>query len=310
MSREWGVKMNNKGLILSIERASVHDGPGLRTTIFLKGCPLHCLWCHNPESQCFRPELFYVGAKCKYCGSCENICRKSCHKVSNAEHFIDRTECTGCKECVANCPYSALEMKGEEVDVEAILIEVEKDRQYYKATGGGLTLSGGEPLSQYDFVRELLLESKKRGLHNCLETCGHIPTEKLMDIREQVDIFLYDFKESDSERHRRFTGVGNELIRKNLYELNQKGSKIILRCPIIPGLNDRNEHFLEIARIANDLENIIEINIMAYHSFGRSKSKNIGKEYPLEGVETVDIQKANSWVSLIQNNTSVLVKRG
>lgn len=302
--------MKKKGLVLSIEKTSVHDGPGLRTSIFLKGCPLHCLWCHNPESQAFTPELYYFDEKCIRCGACMYSCRKGCHVVAKEEHIIDRSKCTACNACVAACPYSALEVKGEYMDANTVLAEAEKDRPYYEASGGGITVSGGEPLSQFDYTCELLAEAKTRGFHTCLETCGYAPAEKLLKIREYVDLFLYDFKESNKENHKRYTGVDNDLIINNLKEIDKLGSKSILRCPIIPGLNDRAEHLQEIAGLAGQLKNIKEINIMPYHSYGKSKSRNIGKEYPLEAVMTAKKQQADQWVAFVQANTKVPVKKG
>lgn len=302
--------MNHKGLIISIEKTSIHDGPGLRTSVFLKGCPLHCLWCHNPESQSFLPELYYFDEKCVRCGTCLKVCKEGCHIITAGEHSIDRSKCTRCNACAAACPYSALEMKGETMDVDAVLVEVEKDREYYEASGGGLTVSGGEPLSQFEFTYELLFKAKEKKIHTCLETCGYVPTEKIIKIKNQVDLFLYDYKESDPKRHKQYTGVDNGLILKNLQELDKLGAKIILRCPIIPGLNDREDHFRGIGALADSLEHIAEVNIMPYHSFGKSKSKNIGKEYPLEAVKTVEKQQAEQWVEFVQANTKVPVKKG
>ncbi len=301
--------MNTKGLIFSIEKTSLHDGPGLRTTVFVKGCPLHCLWCHNPESQSFSPELYYFDEKCVRCGRCVSVCPKNCHIVTEAGHEIARESCIRCGECVRTCPYSALEMKGEHMEADLVLAEVEKDRDFYIASGGGLTVSGGEPLSQFDFTRQLLTMAKERGIHTCLETSGYTSTDRIIRVKDSVDIFLYDYKESDPERHKRYTGVDNELILKNLYELDKHSAKIILRCPIIPGMNDRMEHLQEIAQLANKLDNLLEVNIMPYHSYGKSKSANIGREYPLEGVETVSKQQAQSWIDYVQERTKVPVKK-
>ncbi len=302
--------MNKQGLVLSIERTSIHDGPGLRTTVFVKGCPLRCLWCHNPESQSFIPELYYFEEKCTRCGRCAGVCKAACHKVTGEEHILDRTSCTGCGSCVIACPYSTLELKGEYMEAGAVLDEAEKDRSYYEASGGGLTVSGGEPMSQYEFTYNLLALSKERGFHNCLETCGYAPTDKLIKIRDYVDIFLFDYKETDPVRHKRYTGVDNSLILKNLSELDRLGAKIILRCPVIPGLNDRTEHFRGIAELADGLENILEVNLMPYHSFGKSKSIRLGRECPLQELKTVERQQADSWVELVSGMTRVPVRKG
>ena len=302
--------MSTQGLIFAIERTSLHDGPGLRTTVFLKGCPLSCLWCHNPESQTFSPELYYFNEKCVRCGICVHVCSINCHTISNDKHEINRVNCIGCGECVRVCPYSALELKGEKMDVEAVIAAVEEDRDFYETSGGGMTVSGGEPLAQFEFTKNLLSLMKKRQIHTCLETSGFAPTEKIIEIKDSVDIFLYDFKESDPDRHLQYTGVDNTLILKNLFELDRLGCKIILRCPIIPGMNDRPSHLLEIAKLAEKLKNVLEINIMAYHPFGESKSKRIGKIYPLEGIDFVEKAQADKWIEFIKENTNIPVKRG
>jgi glycyl-radical enzyme activating protein len=302
--------MSTQGLVFAIERTSLHDGPGLRTTVFLKGCPLHCLWCHNPESQSFSTELYFYYEKCLRCGICVPVCPENRHTISSGEHEIKRINCLGCGECVGACPYSALELKGEKMDVAAVIAAVEQDRDFYETSGGGMTVSGGEPLAQFEFTNHLLSLSKERGIHNCLETSGFAPTEKLIKIKDSVDIFLYDFKESDPHRHLQYTGVDNTLILKNLFELDRLGSEIILRCPIIPGMNDRLSHLQEIAKLAEKLENILEINIMPYHPFGKSKSKRIGKVYPLEGVDFVEKAQVDRWIAFIKENTDVPVKKG
>lgn len=197
--------MCGQGLVLAIERCSLHDGPGLRSTIFLKGCPLRCLWCHNPESQAFFPELYYFEEKCVRCGECATVCPDSCHAIIESSHEIDRANCTACGACVNACPYSALEIKGCWMDAKEVMETLEKDRDYYEASGGGLTVSGGEPMSQFEFTKELLSRSKEKEIHSCIETSGFAPFEKLMEIRDAVGIFLFDFKESDPERHMRYT---------------------------------------------------------------------------------------------------------
>ncbi|HEY5562646.1 MAG TPA: glycyl-radical enzyme activating protein [Clostridiaceae bacterium] len=302
--------MSTQGLIFAIERTSLHDGPGLRTTVFLKGCPLRCLWCHNPESQTFSKELYFFQEKCLRCGICVHVCPKNCHAIINDEHEINRANCIGCGKCVDACPYSVLELKGEMMDASTVVAAVEEDRDFYESSGGGMTVSGGEPLAQFEFTNNLFTLAKKRGIHTCLETSGFAPTEEIIKIKDNVDIFLYDFKESDPKRHLQYTGVDNTLILKNLFELDRLGSKIVLRCPIIPGMNDQLSHLQEIGKLAQKLENILEVNIMPYHPFGKSKSKRIGKVYPLEGIDFVEKVQADKWIKFIKENTDVPVKKG
>jgi pyruvate formate lyase activating enzyme len=208
------------------------------------------------------------------------------------------------------CPFSALEIKGNHKEAESVFSIVEQDMDFYEASGGGLTVSGGEPLSQFDFTYKLLSMAKHKGIHTCVETCGFVPTERIIKASEVTDIFLYDFKESNAEKHKEFTGADNALILKNLFELDNIGSKIILRCPIIPGLNDRQDHLSKIAHIAERLKNILEVNIMPYHPMGSSKSKRIGRQYPLEGLGFSEKADVQSWINGIQQNTRVPVKKG
>ncbi|HCE45262.1 MAG TPA: glycyl-radical enzyme activating protein [Lentisphaeria bacterium] len=299
-----------KGLIFAIERCSLHDGPGLRTTVFLKGCPLHCHWCHNPESQSSYPELYFLHEKCTLCGACVKACPKKCHSLSVSNHDINRVLCAACGCCVSACPNSALELKGNQMDVWEVLEEVEKDRDFYVESGGGMTISGGEPMMQYEFTAELLAQSKKRGLHNCIETSGFAPMERYLKIRDDVDIFLYDIKESDPKRHLKYTGVDNRQIMENLFEIDKMGSKSILRCPIIPGLNDRESHLEEIAKLAGKLKNIVEINVMPYHPMGKAKSGRIGKKQPHESNDFTENEKVEKWIGFIGVRTTVPVKKG
>jgi len=194
--------------------------------------------------------------------------------------------------------------------VEDVLAEVEKDHDFYVESGGGMTLSGGEPMMQYEFAAELLKQSKKKGFHNCIETSGFAPKERYLKIRKNVDIFLFDFKESDPERHLKYTGVDNKQILENLFELDRKGSKIILRCPIIPGLNDRKSHLEEIAKLAGKLKNIIEINVMPYHPMGKSKSGRIGKKQPHDSDSFTENEKVEKWIKFIGRRTTIPVKKG
>ena len=297
---------NKTGTVLSIERCSLHDGPGLRTTVFLKGCPLSCLWCHNPESKSFDPELYYLYERCNGCGICEKECVN--HKVNEEEHIITRNSCTACGKCVRTCPNSALEIKGEEMAVQDVIDIVLKDVRYYESSGGGMTLSGGEPLAQFEFSRELLRLAKENGIHTCLETSGYASTDKLMSVIPYVDLFLYDFKISDDDEHLKFTGVPRSPIMENLQTLDKAGAKIILRCPVIPGHNDNDGHFTAISETANALKNIVEVNIMKYNPMGASKAKRIGQN----GLELgfPEEKQVEDWLEAIARNTKVTVRLG
>lgn len=299
-----------KGTIFNIQKFSVNDGPGIRTTVFMKGCPLRCLWCHNPESNSAKQELFYDPRKCISCGACAAVCEKGCHIFDENGHTYSRIECVRCGKCVSACMPGALEAVGNEKTVEEVMADVMKDEVFYENSGGGITLSGGEPMMQFDFTYELLKAAKEKGLHTCIETCGYAKEEQYRKIAELVDIFLFDYKETDPERHKEYTGADNRLILNNLKMLDDMGCNIILRCPIIPTLNDRDEHFSGIADMANSLKNILEINIEPYHPLGSGKSEMLGKEYLLKELTFPEEETVSEWIDKIAEKTKVTVKRG
>lgn len=272
------------GRIFDIQRFCVSDGPGIRTTVFLKGCPLRCIWCHNPESQSYKTELAFYAEKCARCGACASVCPAGCHRFGE-RHFVAHDKCIGCGACASVCNYSALELIGREADVETVLKEVLRDRTFYAHSGGGMTLSGGEPLAQPQFSLELLRTAKKEGLHCCVETSGFGDGAVLEEVLEEMvklaDLFLFDIKETDPERHRIFTGQGNETILQNLWRIDRAGGKTVLRCPIIPGCNDRPAHYDGVADLANRLSYVTGVDLMPYHPLGISKAESLGRCYPL-----------------------------
>ena len=296
------------GTVFNIQKFCVNDGPGIRTTVFLKGCPLNCLWCHNPESKSIHPELFYDARKCIGCGQCR-ICPQQCHQFNDGIHQFDRTACIQCGKCAEVCPPGALEMAGKEDRIEDVLTEVMKDEAFYRNSGGGLTLSGGEPMLQFKFTLALLQAAKEKGLHTCIETCGFAPEDHYRQIAPYVDIFLFDYKETDPIRHKEFTGVDNTLIRRNLYMLDELGANIILRCPIIPTLNDTDAHFAGIARTANELAHVMEINIEPYHPLGSGKSELLGKSYALSTLTFPSEETVTGWINAIQQQTHIPVRK-
>ena len=283
-----------KGMIFDIQRFSLHDGPGIRTTVFLKGCPLRCIWCHNPEGYKPYAQLSYNPALCGYCGACAAACPRQAHSVSGESHAFSREKCAGCGACTAVCLNNALELIGREQTVEDVINVVMKDLPFYRTGDGGMTLSGGEPMAQPDFATELAKEAKSRGLHVCVETSGFCATQALIEISKFVDLFLYDIKETDEAAHARLTGVGFELIRQNLFALDAAGAKTILRCPLVPGCNMRDEHYTGIAELANKLKHVVRIELEPYHSIGVNKGAHLGIEQPtFETMSPADIKKAS-----------------
>jgi pyruvate formate lyase activating enzyme len=286
-----------RGRITEIQRFSIHDGPGIRTTVFLKGCPLHGWWCHNPETQRTAPQLAFTASKCIACGACVAACPRGAQGLGAEGRSIDRSRCTVCGDCVKACPTGALELIGREVGVDEVIAEVERDRPFYKQSGGGMTLSGGEPLLQADFATALLQAAKAAGLHTCVETCSQVDPAVLDRVLPHVDLFLCDFKETDSGRHRTWTGVGNERILANLRRLHAAGARMQLRCPIIPGLNDRDEHFAGIAALARELAGIEGVELMPYHSLGEGKLARFGlDDLPKDLAQAPEPAVLRSWI--------------
>jgi pyruvate formate lyase activating enzyme len=299
------------GMVFDIQKFSIHDGPGIRTTVFLKGCPLRCLWCHNPESQESGLEISLIPSKCIGCGYCFKACPLSNHVMeASGERIFHRARCQRCGICAEKCYAGAIELIGREMSVEEVLADVEKDRPFYETSGGGMTLSGGEPLFQFDFTRALLREAKRRELHTCIETCGFAPFELLEQLVPFVDLFLYDCKETDPVRHREYTGVPREVIVENLVRLDRLGAKTVLRCPIVPGLNARDDHLAGIAALANRLDNIREVHIMPYNPLGKSKHERFGKDSPMESGAFPDAGMVDAWVAKVADLTRIPVKNG
>lgn len=297
-----------KGKIFDIQKFCINDGPGIRTTVFLKGCPLKCAWCHNPESQSGNPQLAYDAGKCLGCGRCAAVCPHGCHSFSNGVHSFDRSKCAGCGKCIdTSCP--ALSFYGSVADSDEIIADVLKDKVFYETSGGGITISGGEPLAQPDFCVDLLKKAKEQGLHTCIETSGFASAETIEKTLPFVDIYLFDCKETDPENHKKYIGQDNAVILKNLRMINQSGGKIILRCPIIPGVNDREEHFSGIAKLAEELDGVSEIQIEPYHNLGKGKYSALGMEYSLESEPVPDSDTAEKWIGEIQKHTQKKVSR-
>ncbi len=271
------------GNIFDIQRFSVHDGPGIRTIVFFKGCPLRCIWCHNPESQKVKPNVALYSDKCRSCGECLGKCEHSAHSISDGVHTVDRSLCIECGDCISSCPFGALEIFGREAGSAEIMEEVMRDLTFYKNSHGGVTFSGGEPLMQGEFLVELLTLSKEKGLNTAIETSGFAKPELIKKIAPLTDLFLFDIKETNDERHKELTGVPFTPIYENLKLLDSLGANIVLRCPLIPDINTEDSHIEEIAKIAVELKSVSEVNVMAYHTLGNGKYDAIGFENKMAG---------------------------
>jgi len=266
------------GRVFDIQRFSIHDGPGIRTTVFLKGCPLRCLWCGNPESLTLDPLLSYMPDRCIACGACAPVCRYKAVSggTAGAPAAIDRKACTVCGECVPVCDPKALELVGRDATVDEVMALVARDRDYYASSGGGMTLSGGEPVFQPDFAAALLEAARRARLPTCVETSGHAPWGVMARLAPLTDLWLYDFKETDPVLHKRFVGESNETIVDNLRRLHGMGAKILLRCPMIPGHNDRDAHLDGIAALARELPGLAGVELLPYYDLWRAKLPRLG----------------------------------
>jgi len=276
--------MSVRGTVFDIQRFSIHDGPGIRTTVFLKGCPLTCPWCHNPESQRRPPQLLFYANKCIGCGKCFELCPVSGALVPGTEERIDRKVCDDCGKCTETCYAQALEICGKEMTVEEALTEVEKDRPFYETSDGGMTVSGGEPMAQPEFTIELLRAAREARLHNVLDTSGYGKPEHLKQAAELADLVLFDIKIIDPERHKQATGVDNQQILDNLRLLMDMAVPVIFRVPVIPGYTDARENIQAAASLAAKMASVQELHLMRYHRLGESKWKRLGFEYALDGI--------------------------
>lgn len=266
-----------KGTVFNIQRFSLFDGPGVRTVVFLKGCPLRCIWCHNPEGLEKRAQILYDPQKCIGCGECSGVCQKGLHIFKGGLHGYAREGCGGCGECAGVCCTGALSLAGREMSVPEVMDVVLRDLSLYRESGGGITLSGGEPFMQPDFTIELLRAAKDAGISTCIETSGFADPAKLEETAGYVDLFLYDYKATGDEMHKRLCGVEQKRILDNLALLDSLGSKVVLRCPIVTGANDVPEHIGGIASTAKKYECIKEVQLEPYHRLGVSKAQKLHK---------------------------------
>lgn len=305
------------GMVFDIKKYSINDGPGIRTTVFMSGCPLSCLWCHNPESQSLQPVLLYRQSRCLGCGACAEVCSQGAialdaenqdtdYTESTDEHGIfleksvsirkvrvfrvpkvltDQEKCTKCQTCAAACYSGAREFSGREMTVSEVMAQVEREIPFYDQSGGGVTFSGGEPLMQPGFLSALLKACRRQEIHTVVDTSGFANWQVFEQIRGDVDLFLYDLKQMDSEKHRKVTGVPNEPILENLRKLTALGHKVLARIPLIPGINDDEQNLAESGKFLASLPQLEGVELMGYHDIAQAKYEALGREYALVGLK-------------------------
>ncbi|MDR1419438.1 MAG: glycyl-radical enzyme activating protein [Treponema sp.] len=266
--------------VFDIQRMSLHDGPGIRTNIFLKGCNLRCFWCHNPESWNVHPDIQYFEAKCIGCGGCVSVCPLSLHGIGeNGVHVYKRDGCTVCGKCAEVCPSESLVLTGRMMTLDEIVKAAKRDMPFYEKSNGGVTVSGGEPLLQYAAAAKLLERLKDNGVHTALESALCVPEDHLDAVIPYTDLFLVDMKVADAEQHKKFTGASNLLIKKNFHHLDDLRCDYCMRIPLVPGVNDNEEAISQIAEFASELSRLSYAEFLPYHSLGEGKFKSLGLEF-------------------------------
>ena len=293
-------------MVFDIERFAIHDGYGIRTLVFMKGCPLSCVWCSNPESQKMQPEIMLYPEKCISCGKCIEDC-------PYGEDLKDswpetRGLCVGCGDCTARCYAEARVLVGREMTLDEVFYEVSRDTAFYQSSGGGVTVGGGEPTMQHEFVAALLGRCREAGIHTAIETCSFVKWENYEKVLRNVDLLLADLKHTDSEKHKKFTGVGNEIILANLKKAAGAVPEMIVRFPLIPGFNDDLETVRSVGRfVSEELDGVDRLDIMPYHSLGQKKSERLGREYGMRSdfIDREDVEIVRSVLNEFDLKVSV-----
>jgi pyruvate formate lyase activating enzyme len=296
------------GLIFDIQRFSVHDGPGIRTLVFFKGCPLACLWCSNPESQQFYPEVLFDPTKCVACGGCAEACPHGAASTASGRLEYDRSRCVACGTCADACPAEARTLAGQRVTADHVMTEILKDAPFYANSGGGVTLGGGEPLAQAEFARAILTRCRTDRIHTAVETCGHVPWRAFQVVMPETDLFLFDLKHLDAVKYQAHTGGSAALALENLDRLAGVGAAVVVRVPVIPGFNDNVADVRNIAeRVARS--GIREIHLLPYHRLGAGKYGLLGREYGFGGGEKVSDTRLET-LRMAATDIGVIVRLG
>ncbi len=290
------------GRIYNIERFTLHDGPGIRTTVFFKGCPLRCQWCSNPESQSAEKELSLISENCTRCGRCVDVCPRGALSLRPGYVVIDRRKCDGCGKCAEVCRTQALELWGRDVSVDELLSRIARDKPFYENSGGGVTFSGGEVFSQTEFLVDVLKACTAERISTAIQTSCYTPTTSLDEVIRHTDLIIADIKHMDDAEHRSLTGVGNELILRNIRHIAETHPALVIQLPLIPGLNDSEENIVEEIRFISSLPRILGVSIVPYHQLGASKYRRFGRNYLLSGIEPPDREYLEKKTSIFRES--------
>lgn len=296
--------IERKAFIFNVQKYNMYDGPGIRTIVFFKGCPLRCQWCSNPEGLEKKYQVMFKKSLCIDCGACAAVCPVGIHSITQGKHEINRDiDCSGCRKCVNVCSQEALSIVGEVKTISELLEIVEEDRMFYEMSGGGVTLSGGEVLMQPEAATNLLMACKQEGINTAIETSGYAKLEAILQIAEFTDLFLYDIKHYNSERHLELTGVRNELILQNLQELLRRRYDVLIRMPLLKGINDSQDEIddvIQFLRPFRDYKNFKGINLLPYHKLGVNKYNQLGKDYKIEGDPSLNSEELDRIENMIK----------
>ncbi len=307
---EGDVHGSSTGTIFDIKKFAIHDGPGVRTTVFFKGCPLSCWLCHNPESQDFAPELLLRDGRCDLCGDCAGACKPGAISLNQKTIHIDRSRCDLCGACADVCVAEAIEVAGREVTVAEVMQEIEKDTVYYDESDGGVTMSGGEPLSQAEFLVDLLRACRDRGISTALDTCGYVSPDVFQGVAEHVDLFLFDLKLIDDDRHREFTGFSNESIHENLRWLAERDGRAVVRLPMLPGINDDEDNVGTLGSFLASLAARYPVDVLPYHKAGVAKYERLDRDYRLPELDTPSEERIGKVVRQLREYELHVTVRG
>ncbi|MBD3254544.1 MAG: glycyl-radical enzyme activating protein [Candidatus Lokiarchaeota archaeon] len=292
-----------KGVIFDISHYAIYDGPGIRTIVFLKGCPLHCLWCHNPESQIFNPQVSYFREKCILCGKCVEVCPNEALIISEESVIREYDKCDVCGTCVEVCPNQVMEVVGKFIDTEEIIKQIMVDKPFYDNSGGGVTISGGEPTAQPKFLISILKALKEKGIHTAIETCGFFKESLVEKLVGLIDLFLFDIKHFEPDIHKKFTGVSNERILFNFEKIHKivGDQGIICRIPIIPGVNDDNHAIDGITSFLKKINYMGEVHLMPYNKMAKTKYEKMGMGDIYKDMGDLTEENLNEIVERINN---------